>query len=334
MWSLRSRHRLIAAVGALLVLAPTACTAATGGGRPTLNIGNAAHKKITLITGVKGDPFYITMACAAEAEARNLDMDLTVDGSEQWDASAQRAVIDSVGASRPDGLLISPVDGDALTPSLRQLQAAGTKIGLVDTSVNDPSVGITRASSDNEAGGVLAALAVAKQMGDQGSVLVISVKPGVTTTDARIKGFNEEMAAHHPRITVLPTLYDNDQPATAAAQVQSTLAAHPDLRGVFAGNTNAGRGIAAGLKQVGKQGLVKVVGFDAEPDEIASLRAGTIQVLVAQDPAGIGTQAVDQLAAAFEGRPVLKEIDTPMAAITKDDLDNPRFAKYLYRSGC
>jgi len=167
--------------------------------------------------------------------------------------------------------------------------------------VTDPSVGITRISSDNEKGGHVAAQALAKLMGDKGSVIVISVKPGVSTTDARIKGFTDEMAGH-PGIKVLPTLYDNDLPATAASQIQSTLAAHPDLGGVFAGNTNTGQGIATGLKQAHKQGMVKVAAFDAEPDEITALQAGTVQVLVAQEPAAIGTQGVDQLRRGLRGQ--------------------------------
>ncbi|MCX5208409.1 ABC transporter substrate-binding protein [Kitasatospora sp. NBC_00240] len=329
---IRSKRALFVAAGAALALTTTAACSSTGSGGGA-STAAGGPKKVTLITGVKSDPFYITMACAAQAEAKAKGLDFTADGSAQWDVSVQRPLIDSVAASRPDGLLVSPVDVSALTPSLKQIQSSGTKIGLVDTSVTDPSIGITRISSDNEEGGKVAAKALAKEMGEKGSAIVISVKPGISTTDARIKGFTEEMA-NHPAITLLPTLYDNDQPATAASQIQSTLAAHPDLGGVFAGNTNTGQGIAAGLQQAGKQGTVKVAAFDAEPDEIAALKAGTLQVLVAQDPASIGTQAIDQLAAAFDGKPVQKQIGTTMVAITKDNMDDPQVIKYAYKSDC
>lgn len=334
MSSIHGKCTLLIAAGTVLALATTAaCSSSSTSGNSGSAAGGAAHKKVTLITGVKSDPFYITMTCAAKAEANAKGMDFTADGSAQWDVSVQRQLLDSVGAARPDGLMISPVDTSALTPSLKQIQSSGTKMALVDTSVTDPSIGITRVSSDNEKGGRVAADALAKQMGEKGSAIVISVKPGVSTTDARIKGFTEEMAKY-PHIKVLPTLYDNDLPATAASQIQSTLAAHPDLGGVFAGNTNTGQGIATGLKQAGKQGAVKVAAFDAEPDEVAALKAGTVQVLVAQDPAAIGTEAVDQLAAAFGGKPVDKSIGTDMVAITKANMNDPTVSKYFYKSGC
>ena len=324
----RDNTRTLLALGAAAALALTLSSCSSGSGS-----SGSGSKSITLITGVKSDPFYITMTCAAQAEAKAKGVGFTADGSAQWDVSVQRPLIDSVAAAKPAGLLVSPVDTTALTPSLKQIQNAGTKIGLVDTSVTDPSIGITRISSDNVKGGTVAADALAKQMGEKGSVIVISVKPGVSTTDDRIKGFTQEMAKY-PGISVIPTLYDNDLPATAASQIQSTLAAHPDLGGVFAGNTNTAQGIATGLKQAGKEGAVKVVAFDAEPDEVAALKANTIQVLVAQDPAAIGTQAVDQLVDAFNGKPVTATIGTTMVAITQQNMNDPAVSKYFYKAAC
>ncbi|WP_042408402.1 ABC transporter substrate-binding protein [Streptacidiphilus carbonis] len=324
----RDNTRTLLALGAAAALALTLSSCSSGSG----SSGGGA-KSITLITGVKSDPFYITMTCAAQAEAKAKGVGFTADGSAQWDVSVQRPLIDSAAAARPAGLLVSPVDTTALTPSLKQIQNAGTKIGLVDTSVTDPSIGITRISSDNVKGGQVAADALAKQMGEKGSVIVISVKPGVSTTDDRIKGFTQGMAKY-PGIKVIPTLYDNDLPATAASQIQSTLAAHPDLGGVFAGNTNTAQGIATGLKQAGKQGAVKVVAFDAEPDEVTALKANTIQVLVAQDPAAIGAQAVDQLVASFDGKPVTASIGTTMVPITQQNMNDPSISKYFYKAAC
>jgi ribose transport system substrate-binding protein len=314
-----------------LVLAGTAGCSSSGDGNGATGSRSTTLK---LITGVKSDPFYITIACAAQEEAKKRGVKLTVDGSAQWDVAVQRPIVDSVAATRPDGLLISPVDTAALTPSLSQLQNAGTKVVLVDTTVSDASIGVSRISSDNEAGGRTAAKALAELMGDRGSAIVISVKPGVSTTDARIKGFSEEMRANHPGISLLPVLYDNDLPATAASQIQATLAAHPDLGGVFAGNTNTAQGVSTGLQAAGKQGKVKVAAFDAEPDEVTALKGGTLDILVAQDPAGIGAQGVDQALAAIEKKPVTAQIGTTMVAITKANIDDPEVSKYIYRAAC
>ena len=322
------------AVLALLLLPATACGKSGTGTGTGSGSGNLSGKTVQLIVGVKDDPFYITMTCGAQAEAQKEGVKFSANGSAQWDVSQQRPIIDSVAATKPAGLLISPVDTDALTPDLKQLQDGGTKVVLVDTTVTDNSIGVSRISSDNEAGGKTAADALAKQMGDKGSAIVISVKPGVSTTDARIKGFQDQIKAAHPNITLLPVQYDNDDPAKAAQIVQSTVAAHPDLAGVFADNVKTAEGVAAGVNQAGKKGAIKISAFDAGPTQVQDLKNGTVQVLIAQDPAAIGVQGVQQAVAAIQGKPVQASIGTTLVAITSDNMNDPNVSKYFYKGSC
>ena len=322
------------AVLALLLLPATACGKSGTGTGTGSGSGNLSGKTVQLIVGVKDDPFYITMTCGAQAEAQKEGVKFSANGSAQWDVSQQRPIIDSVAATKPAGLLISPVDTDALTPDLKQLQDGGTKVVLVDTTVSDSSIGVSRISSDNEAGGKTAADALAKQMGDKGSAIVISVKPGVSTTDARIKGFQDQIKAAHPNITLLPVQYDNDDPAKAAQIVQSTVAAHPDLAGVFADNVKTAEGVAAGVNQAGKKGAIKISAFDAGPTQVQDLKNGTVQVLIAQDPAAIGVQGVQQAVAAIQGKPVQASIGTTLVAITADNMNDPNVSKYFYKGSC
>jgi ribose transport system substrate-binding protein len=324
---------------ACLAIAVAATLLASGCGKSNNNSGGTSSgdlssKTVQLITGVKDDPFYITMTCGAQDEAKKLGVKFSSNGSAQWDVSQERPIIDSVGATKPAGLLIAPVDTDALTPDLKQMQDAGTKIVLVDTSVTDTSIGVSRISSDNEAGGKTAADALAKEMGDKGSAIVISVKPGVSTTDARIKGFQDQMKSAHSGITLLPVQYDNDDPAKATQILQSTVAAHPDLGGVFADNVKTAEGVAAGVTQAGKKGAIKISAFDAGPEQVQDLKNGVVQVLIAQDPASIGVQGVDQAVAAIQGKPVQASIGTTLVAITQQNMSDPSVSKYFYKGSC
>ena len=58
--------------------------------------------------------------------------------------------------------------------------------------------------------------------------------------------------------------------------------------GVFATNLFSAEGTATGVRQADKQDQVKVVSFDAGPDQVKALQDGTIQALVAQQPGTIG----------------------------------------------
>jgi len=79
---------------------------------------------------------------------------------------------------------------------------------------------------------------------------------------------------------------------------------------------------------------VKVVGFDAGPDQIKQLKAGQVQALVAQKPYDIGQQGIQQAVNALTGKPVTKNIATTSLIVTKANLSNPSVSKYIYKSHC
>ena len=83
---------------------------------------------------------------------------------------------------------------------------------------------------------------------------------------------------------IIGVQYDNDDPAKAASIVSATLSAHPDLKGIFATNLFSAEGAATALRQRGKLGQVKIVGFDAGPKQVRDLRGGVVQALIAQKP--------------------------------------------------
>jgi ribose transport system substrate-binding protein len=288
--------------------------------------------KITLIKGVNGDPFYATMACGVQAEAAKLGATVNVVGGDKWGADVQTPVVNSVTAQHPDAVLIAPNDTKAMLAPLQQLTAAGIKLVIVDTGLDDESGAVAVISSDNAGGGKLAADELGEQVGGKGSVFVMNVQAGISTTDARAKGFIDEIKAKYPNITVLDTQYNDDDPAKAASITTSVLSAHPDLAGVFATNVQGAEGTATGLKQAGKQGAVKVIGYDAGPQQVQDLQSGIVQGLIAQDPYTEGVDSVEQAVASLSGQTVTRTIQTTLAALTTSNLTAK--AQYVYKNSC
>lgn len=342
-----SRKYPVRAVGlaavAVVGLGLAACSSSGGGSGGASSSASAksssaasgfAKKNLELIVGTKSDDFYITMECGAQAEAKKLGAKLVVNGPADFSVSEQAPILNSVAASKPDALMVAPTDAKALDPELNRIQNAGTKIIFVDTNSSDASLGESRISTDNVGGGKVAADNLGQQIGGKGTVAVINVNPGISTTDARIQGFANEMKAKYPNVKVLATQYDNDSAATAATQVSSDISAHPNLSGVFATNVLSAQGAATGVQHAGKTGKVKVATFDAEPQQITFLKNNTIQLAVAQDPYLEGQVAVQQALNAANGKAVTKNIGTPLVAITRANVNSPSVQKYIYKSSC
>jgi len=278
--------------------------------------------KLTLIAGVKGDEFYITMNCGAQAEAKAKGATLDFQGPDQFDASLQTPIVNAVQAKKPDGVLIAPTDTKALYAPIKQLSDNGAKVALVDTTLDQADFAISQIASDNEGGGKQAAKTLGELIGGSGKVFVVNVKPGISTTDLRAKGFEE--GAKEAGLTYVGQQFDDDDPAKAAAITKAALAKNPDLKGIFATNLFSAEGAATGIREAGKLGQVKIVGFDAGPKQIAGLKAGTVQALIAQKPAEIGADGVQQAYNALTGKATEKKIGTGFTSLTKDNLaQNP-----------
>lgn len=333
----------------ILALSVAACSSSKPADTPSSGSGSAAanapaatginaptkankNYNVQFIQGVQGDEFYITMQCGAQAEAKKLGVTVTTQGPQKFDPTLQKPILDSVMAAKPDGLLIAPTDVTAMQKPLEVAAASGTKVVLVDTTTDNPSYAASAIASDNEGGGKAAFDAIKQLNPNGGKVMVMSTDPGVSTVDARIKGF-EEAAKADSKFTYLNVQYSHNDPATAANLMGSALQRDPDMVGVFAANLFSAEGTATGVRQANKGDQVKVVSFDAGPNQVKALKEGTVQALVAQQPELIGQYGVDMAIAALDGGTVTPKVQTGFTIINKDNVDGDAAAA-VYKSSC
>jgi ribose transport system substrate-binding protein len=288
---------------------------------------------MTFIQGVAGDGFYVTMGCGMQAEAKKLGDTVNIQGPSQFDSTLQNPIIESVTASHPDAIMIAPDDVSASRPPIAQAMAAGVKVVLVDTTLTDPSGAVSQISSDNTAGGADAFAAVQQLVPGGGQVFVVNTKPGISTTDQRTAGFAAAVKAN-PKFSYVGVQYDQDTASLAAQVTLAELQKNPGIVAIFATNLFSAEGAATGIRQAGKSGKVKVIGFDADPDQITALKQGTVQALIAQSPYTIGTDAVDQAVAALQGKPATPKIGTKFTIITTANLNSAASQAAIYKTSC
>jgi ribose transport system substrate-binding protein len=320
----------------------TSTSSASGGssssssatGSSTSGSSSGKTYKMTFIQGVAGDGFYVTMGCGIQAEAKKLgNVTVNIQGPSQFDPTLQNPIIESVTAAKPDAILIAPDDVSASRPPIAAAMNAGIKVVLVDTTLSDPSGAVSQISSDNLAGGADAFTAIQQLVPSGGQVLVVNTKPGISTTDQRQQGFAAAAKADS-KFQYVGTQFDQDTASLAAQVTLAALQKNPHIVGIFAANLFSAEGAATGVRQAGKSGQVKIVGFDAEPDEITALQQGTVQALIAQSPYTIGTDAVDQALAALTGKATTPKIGTKFTIITKANLSSAASQAAIYKTSC
>jgi ribose transport system substrate-binding protein len=254
-------------------------------------------------------------------------------GPQQYQPQLQMRVLDAVIASQPDGIMFTADDPVAMTPTLLQAKALGIKILSIDGDLKDMNVAISNIQSDNIDGGTQAAQILAKLIGDKGEVMAMMNSPAAAVSQQRLKGFQDEIAKH-PDIKYLGVQYSDNQTAKAAAIISSTVAAHPDLVGVFTITTNNTEGAATGVREAQRLGKIKIVGFDTSDPIVQDIRQGIVSADVVQYPYRVGQLGLEMMVDALEGKSIEREVQTPFVIATPENIDTPDVQKFIYKTHC
>jgi ribose transport system substrate-binding protein len=284
------------------------------------------------------DPFYFTMQRGAEQAAADLGVELVVQIPEKWNTTVQTPMLDAMVA-RGDlsFLFLAPTDQEAMVAPMQKAVDAGIPILTVDTTIGDGdyvngpvTFPLSAINYNNVQGGMIACKALAESIGGKGKVYIQNTVKGVSTTDQREEGCKEALKAF-PDVTLVGVDFNDDDPTKAQAQVEAKLQQEPDLAGIFGTNVFSAQGAGQVVANKGLSGKVKVVAFDATETAIEMLKAGTVDLVIAQKPSDMGYMAVVMGNAYLNGvTSIPAVIPTGYALITRDNVDDPEVAKFIY----
>ena len=195
------------------------------------------------------------------------------------------------------------------------------------------SVALANIQSDNFEGGRQAGAALSDLLGGKGKIMALMNSPAANVAQQRLNGFKEEIAKH-PGLEFLGVQYSNNQTAKAASIITSTIAANPDLAGVFTITTNNTEGAATGIREAQREGKVKIVGFDTSDPIVEAIRTGIVSADIVQYPYRVGQLGLENMVAALDGKPIEREITTPFVVATPQNIDTPDVQKFIYRTNC
>ncbi len=273
--------------------------------------------------------FWQTVRAGAEAAAKATGAKMELRGPDsETDVVGRVDLIDNYITRKVDGLVVAACDADALIEPLQRAKDAGILVATMDSGINDDTVPITYAATDNVLGGRKAAEARVEAIGGKGKVAVIPFIQGARSSDERERGFKEAIA-EHPEVELVATLYSDSQVEKGVQVTENLLNSQPDLVGIFSANEAGTKGAMRVLEQRGLAGKVKLVGYDAAPDQIEALRAGTIQALIVQNPFAMGYEGLMAVVKAKAGQDVEPRIDTGVTVVTMENIEEPDVAKLL-----
>jgi ribose transport system substrate-binding protein len=245
-------------------------------------------------------PFYIELAKAMRDEAAKDGVTLQVSIANQ-DLNKQIADVEDFITKKVDVIIISPVDSSGVRGAVRAAQKAGIKVITVDVPAQHANVA-SYVGTDNYAGGEKAGELMATQLGDTGQVGIIDY-PTVQSVVDRVNGFRHALQSH-PNVKIVADQAGITR-AEALSVAQNMLQANPGITGIFGFGDDAALAAASAVHGAGRQGTVKVIGFDGMQEARTAVDHDPVLVgVIRQYPDRMGAQAIDTAAALVAGKTV------------------------------
>ena len=259
--------------------------------------GRTKEYSFALIAKNQGNPVFQAARTGAEDAARDLTRKLGIPIKVQWqtpnedDAQKQVEFLEQVVVQGVDGVSISVVIADTLTPAIDKVVERGVPVMCFDSDA-PRSKRFAFYGTDDQAAGKLIMSELAKELGPGKHVVAI---PGGNQNAAniqnRIKGAMEE-AKKYPDITIKGPFYSKETPQDAAAKMEEVQTANPDIDG-WAMIGSWALFTDALLKW--EPGKVKIVAMDALPAELPYVRKRVVARLYAQQTYQWGYRSVEIL---------------------------------------
>jgi ribose transport system substrate-binding protein len=279
----------VLALGIVVVVSACGSSSSSGGSKHEL-------KNVSVSMYARDNPFFAEVVKGIQYEAKRKGVNVSVVWAEN-DPSQEVTNVQNIITRKPDGLIVSPIDPNALVPPVKQAKAAG--IPTVDVTDDIAPSGqqylLTSMSSDYGDTGRIKAQFIAKELHGQGKIAVVHLIRGLAFTEEQWKGA-QEVFAKYPGIQIAGQIYAgaaaSDKGLNAA---QNLLTAHPDLSAIYVDNDPLALGVIQAIKQRHVSHRVVVVGADGTPDAMNELKDKTLDLTVDFCGFNEGVRALDAL---------------------------------------
>jgi inositol transport system substrate-binding protein len=230
-------------------------------------------------------PFFAFMKAQAEDEGKKLGIKVTVEDG-QGKSPVQSSELLTAITQGVDGIVLIPIDVNALAPAANEVIAAKIPIVTVDRNVTGTTEPIPHIGADNVAGGVAMADYVIKKFPDGARIIFLRGEPGSSPAIDRAKGTLETLKAAGDKYKVLADQTANfkrNQGMTVTQNLLTSIGTPPDV--IICSNDDMALGAEEALQQAGlPKGKVLVVGYDALPEALAKIRSGDQTATIEQSP--------------------------------------------------
>jgi ribose transport system substrate-binding protein len=237
------------------------------------------NEEYVMVTTAVTMPMYVDHDQAAFLKwGKARGVKVSVLGPADWDVSEQINTIEEVIGSKPAGLLINGTD-PAIAQAINKAVTAGIPTVVYDSDIPNSKRDAFLGTDWYEIG-KMQGEEIARLINGKGKVAYMGIL-GLNNMEAGFKGLLD-VFKKYPGIEVVGKFDDKANVEEAAKITSDLLSAHPDIAAFAGFDSNSGPGIGLAVKEAGKVGKIKITCVDWEPEHLALVKQGVIQMLAGQ----------------------------------------------------
>jgi simple sugar transport system substrate-binding protein len=259
--------------GAAAAVLGIAALTASGASAATKEAGDV---HIIFIThGQANDVYWSVVKNGVQAGQKAMGAKVDYHAPETFDMVQMAHLIDAAVAEKPDAIVVSIPDADALKQPIMDAKAAGIPVGVIDSGqdqVHDWGLDLWVGGGSEYDNGVKAG----EIMGKAGvkHTVCVNHEVGNVSLDDRCRGFKDGLAKNGGATSdVLPASMD---PTDTASRVEAYLSSHADTDAILALGPSAATPIMQRLQQMGLLGKIKMGTFDLSPEVLEAIDKGDL----------------------------------------------------------
>jgi ABC-type sugar transport system substrate-binding protein len=283
-----------------------------------------AAEKLTVMTSVPSlsFPFFVHMMKALKGEAEALGDIATIEADGQNSTTKQTADVEAAIVQKVSGIVISPKEVDAMAPVLQQAVDAGIPVVTIDRRVDGVPDILAHVGADNVQGGEAQGRYIMELFPNGAKIVNLQGQPGASPAIDRNKGVHNVLDAAADKYVFVAEQtaeFARDKGLTVTESILAGLDSPPDV--IVAANDDMALGALEAVTALNLQDKIKIIGFDALPEALASVRDGGLAATVEQFPGGQSRKAMQVLVdyVRFQKEPAKVTLLTPII-ITKDNI--------------
>lgn len=287
-------------------------------------LGGEKEVRIAFFTFFSANAFIQATVDAAKEVAGKRNASVEVfDGG--FDPSKQQTQIqDATASGRFDAFIVSPVDGNALVPVVKQAIAKDIKVvetGVFpigkDFNTKSPQVpGIVgRATSTVATNGKAIAELTVKACEGVDPCKVALIFGSTSPSEEYQYKLQKEIFKKNPNIKIVARQPGKFLPDPARSATQNILQSNPDLDVITASADQMASGALQAVKAAGKSDKIKVTGYGAATPFLEKMEAGRAFGTTPAFPYDDGLYSADMAIRAVRGQPIANNgVDTTVAS--------------------